>query len=53
MMRCLLFALLIAVSTGASTQELRHLPPTPRDFAWQWPLAVEPGEDLVRVTLKP
>lgn len=53
MIHRLLFALLVAVSTGASAQELRHLPPTPRDFAWQWPLAVEPGEDLVRFTLTP
>lgn len=53
MMRFFLTALLAALATGAIAQELRHLPPTPRDFAWQWPLTIEPGEDLVSVTLPP
>ena len=50
--------LLLALALGAATfpstaQELRKVAPTPHDFAWQWPLTMEPGEDLVRLTLKP
>lgn len=53
MKQCVVFVMLMAAATGVAAQELRHLPPTPRDFAWQWPLTVEPDEDLVRITLKP
>ncbi len=53
MMRCLAILLLAAVTVSATAQELRNLPPAPRDFAWQWPLTVTPGEDLVRLTLTP
>lgn len=44
---------LVAAAGVAQAQELRNVPPTPRDFAWQWPLRVEPGEDLVRLKLNP
>ncbi|MCX7557454.1 DUF3999 family protein [Xanthomonadaceae bacterium JHOS43] len=53
MKRSMLWMLLVAFSSIAPSQELRHLPPTPRDFAWQWPLAIAPGEDLVRISLTP
>lgn len=52
MNRYCLLALMLVASSGASAQELRHPPPTPRDFAWQWPLTVAPDEDLMRFTLK-
>ena len=49
-----LLALLALLFASASTaQELRYTPPTPDDFAWQWPLSLEPGQDLGRLTLKP
>ena len=52
MRRLLSVALLLAVCV-APAQELRNLPPTLRDFAWQWPLTINAGEDLVRLTLEP
>lgn len=51
--RVLLMAVLVLLTTTASAQELRNLPPTPQDFAWQWPLTVEPGEELMLLTLNP
>lgn len=44
---------LIGLATSASAQELRSVPPTPQDFAWQWPLKITPERDLVRVSLSP
>lgn len=45
--------LVLTLSGAAHAQELRHLPPTPDDFAWQWPLTVDPKEDLLQVELTP
>lgn len=53
MVRLLFVASLALVAGLAPAQELRNLPPTPRDFAWQWPLTVDAEQDLVRVTLTP
>jgi len=53
MMRRLLSLALLLAAAVAPAQEVRNLPPTPRDFAWQWPLTIAPGEDLVRLTLEP
>lgn len=50
--RCFFLAFLLASLPGAA-QELRHLPPSPPDFSWQWPLTVAPHEDLVQVELTP
>lgn len=49
----LVFALFALASLSVSAQELRNVPPTPRDFSWQWPLTVDTEEDLGRLTLKP
>lgn len=46
-------ALLALAGPLAGAQELRNLPPSPHDFAWQWPLSVDAGEELARVTLDP
>lgn len=43
--------LLVALAGCAHAQELRNPAPTPHDFAWQWPLSIEPGEELVRLDL--
>lgn len=53
MFRVIVLVLLALLAGMAPAQELRNLPPTPRDFAWQWPLTVDADQDLVRVTLKP
>ncbi len=53
MCRLISLVLLASFAAVAPAQELRNLPPTPHDFAWQWPMTVDTGEDLVRVTLKP
>lgn len=54
MIRSLLLILLLTVSGAPSmAQELRHPPPTPDDFAWQWPLAVDAEQDMMRFTLAP
>ena len=49
-LRILSLALLL-LACAAPAQELRNLPPSPQDFAWQWPLTVAPHEDLVQVEL--
>ncbi len=41
----------LACMGNVNAQELRYLPPAPDDFAWQFPLTLEPGEALGRVTL--
>jgi len=45
-----LFAAFAFIGLGHA-QELRYLPLAPDDFAWQWPLTLEAGNDLGRVTL--
>lgn len=49
----LLGLLLVAVTAPVSAQELRNLPPTPQDYAWQWPLTLASNGDLMQVTLTP
>lgn len=54
MMYRVMTSLMLLLLAGMSlAQELRNVPPTPRDFAWQWPMTVNSDEDLVRLTLKP
>ncbi len=47
-----LLALLVLTSNGLA-QNRATQPPQPSDFAWQWPLEITSGQDVVRVTLTP
>jgi len=46
----LLLALLLPAAYG---DQLMARPPHPGDFAWQWPLQIGSGQDVVRITLTP
>ncbi len=45
------WVLLAGLAVGVPAQELRSLPPTPQDFAWQWSLSITGSGDLVRMSL--
>lgn len=54
MIRFLLLILLFCVSGAPPmAQELRNPVPTPEDFSWQWPLALDATQDMMRFTLSP
>lgn len=54
MIRFLLLILLFCVSSAPPmAQELRNPVPTPEDFSWQWPLALDATQDMMRFTLSP
>lgn len=52
-MRNLVSLAAVLLASVSTAQELRYTPPTPDDFAWQWPLTLETEQDLGRFALKP
>jgi len=49
--RLLLACALLGCS--AAHAQTGNAPPRAEDFAWQWPLSISPGQDVVRITLTP